>query len=148
MIVKIFLCNVFYRVKYINLENVDNKKQYIIAPNHSNILDPVWIYPKVNNLNIIAKSELFENKLLGWFLRKFNAFPIKRGKKDARSLIYAIKLLKNDKKAKLLIFPEGGILNNDKRRKYITDSSVYISAKTNIPVIPVYITEIRNYFLK
>lgn len=147
-LVNVFLCHVFYRVKYLNLNNVTKFEQCIIAPNHSHILDPVWIYPKIKNLNIIAKSELFENKLMGWFLKKFGAFPIRRGKKDARSLIYAIKILKDDKKSKLLIFPEGGILKDDKRGKHITDSCVYIAGKTELPIIPVHITENPKLFSK
>lgn len=148
LLVNIFLCHLFYRVKYINLDKIKNLNQYVLCPNHSNILDPVWIYPKIKNLYIIAKSELFKNKVLGWFLRKFGAFPIKREQKDAKSIVHAIKILKNNKNSKLLLFPEGGILPDNLRRIKITDSATYIAAKTNLPIVPVYITENPKIFSK
>ena len=147
-LVNIFLCHFIYRVKYVNVNNVKKLDKCIICPNHSHILDPVWIYPKVNNLNIMAKSELFKNKLFAKFLKYFGAFPIKRGEKDAKSIVYAIKVLKNKEKSKLLIFPEGGILKEDKRRKFITNSAVYIAGKTNLPIVPVHITENPKKFSK
>lgn len=147
-LVNIFLCHLIYHVKYINLENATKFEKCIICPNHTHILDPVWIYPKVGNLNIMAKSELFENRLFGNFLRAFGVFPIRRGQKDARSLIYAIRVLQNNEKSRLLIFPEGGILKEDKRRIYITNGATYIAAKTDLPIIPVNITENPKLFSK
>ena len=148
VLVSIFLCHFIYRVRYRGLENVRKLDKCIICPNHSHILDPVWIYPKVSHMYIMAKSELFKNKFASFLLRYFGAFPIRRGQKDARSLIYAIKVLENNKKSNLLIFPEGGILKEDKRRKHITDGATFISAKTEIPIIPVYITENPKRFSK
>lgn len=147
-LVNIFICHVFYHVKYENINVVKKLDKCIICPNHSHILDPVWIYPKIDNMHIMAKSELFKNKIISKILKYFGAFPIRRGQKDAKSLIYSINVLKNNNKSKLLIFPEGGILSKDKRKIYITNGATYISAKTQIPIVPVYIKENPKIFSK
>ena len=82
--INIFLCHFIYRVKFENLERVSQFDKCIVCPNHSHILDPVWLYAKVDHMHMMAKSELFKNKIMGAFLRFYGAFPIKRGKKDAR----------------------------------------------------------------
>ena len=147
-LINIVFCHLLYRVKYKNLEIVNKFNKCILCPNHSNIFDPVWIYAKVDKMSMMAKSELFENKFIGGALRFFGAFPIRRGKKDAKSLLHAIHILQDNEKARLLIFPEGGILKIEDRRHKITDGPSYIASKTEVPIIPVYITENPKLFSK
>ena len=147
-LINFIFCHFLYEVKYYGIENVKNIEKCILCPNHSHIYDPVWIYTKIDNLHIMAKSELFRNKFYAFWLKYLGAFPIKRGQKDSKSVLHAIKILKKDKKSNLLIFPEGGILKPEKRRKYITDGATYIAAKTELPIIPIYITENSKIFSK
>ena len=92
-------------------------------------------------MSSVAKSELFKNKLVANFLSYCNAIPIERDKKDIKGTKRILKLLKQYK-IRLLIFPEGGIFEeNYKYNKRNTRSgAVYISAITSIPIIPVHIT--------
>ena len=62
--------------------------------------------------------------------------------------MHAIDILKYKKKANLLIFPEGGILKEDRRRIHITNGPTFIAAKVNVPIVPVYITENPKKFSK
>lgn len=148
VLINIVLCHILYRVRYENLDNAKKFDKCIICPNHSHVLDPFWIFPKVDNLHIMAKSELFENKIHAAIFRFLGAFPVRREETDAKSLIYSIKVLKNNNKSKLLIFAEGGILKPDKRRKKITDGATFIAAKTELPIIPTHITENPRLFSK
>lgn len=141
-IIIIFVCHFLFHVKY---ENVDILKQYdkcLICPNHSRIFDPVFLYPKIDNMYSIAKSELFKNRIIANFLTYYNAIPIDRKKKDIKGTRQILRLLKEYDKIRLLIFPEGGIFKeNYKYNKRNTKSgAVYISSTVNIPIIPVYIT--------
>lgn len=147
-LMKIIFCHVIYRVRYENLENVNQFEKCVICPNHSHIFDPVWIYVKVDKLHTMAKSELFENKISAFVMRFLGGFPVRRGENDVKSLIYAIKVLKNNEKSRLLIFAEGGILKPDKRRKQITDGATFIAAKTELPIVPAHITENPKLFSK
>lgn len=148
VLVNIFLCHVVYRVRYKNINIPRSLDKCLICPNHSHILDPFWVFARVNKLHIMGKSELFENKFYAYLLTSLGGFPIRRGQKDAKSLIHAIRLLKAGKRSRLLMFPEGGILKPELRRKTITDGATYIAAKTELPIIPAYITENPKLFSK
>ena len=58
-LVKGLCCHFIYRVKYIGLEKIDNSKKYIICPNHSNVLDPTFIFPLMDNLSIVNPFLIF-----------------------------------------------------------------------------------------
>lgn len=96
-----------YKVNYIGVENVPTDRGFIIAPNHITALDPVIVAsgcPKCP-MNFIAKQELFEKNIVGWFLAQMNSFPVDRSKFDRKAIDYAVRLVKNGRV--LGIFPEG-----------------------------------------
>lgn len=146
-IVNIIFCKIIYRVKYYNIENLYNTRQCLICPNHSNIFDPVYIYTKEDNLYAMAKSEIFKNKLVSKFLKHYNVFPVDRKKTDYKSLLYSIKIFKENENAKLIIFLEGKVIKDDKEiRKIVKNGAVFIAGHLNIPILPVYITRRPKIF--
>lgn len=148
MFINIVLCKIFYRVKFIGLENVKKVDKCLICPNHSNTIEPAWIYAKTDNIAVMGKAELFKNKILDKIFRYFDVFPIHRGEHDARSLIHAINLFKDTEKRKLLIFPEGTRLKKEQDRIPAKVGPVYIAAKAGVPIIPVYISKNVKLFEK
>lgn len=147
-IIEIFLCKIFYRVKFIGVEKLKQVNRCVICPNHSNTVEPAWIYAKCDNIAIMAKAELFENKFLDKIFRYFDVFPIHRGEHDVRSLIHAINLFKNVDKRKLLVFPEGERLKKHQDRIPAKVGPIYIAAKVNVPIMPVYISKNVKLFSK
>lgn len=148
-LVKIVCCNIIYRVKYIGLEKIDNDKKYVICPNHSNILDPTFIFPIVDNLSIMAKSEIFKNKLAAKILKRYRVSPVNRKERDVKSTLHAIECLNLENNSKLLIFPEGGIIKDSKEiRKKVKNGAVYISAKSGVEILPIFITRRPHIFQK
>lgn len=147
-LVNIVLCKIVYRVKYINKENEERLDKCIICPNHSNSIEPAWIYAKTKNISIMAKAELFKNKILGSIYSFFEVFPIHRGEKDVRSLLYSINLFKNIQKRKLLIFPEGHRIPKGVERGEAKSGPAFIAYKANVPIVPVYITKNARVFSK
>ena len=148
-LVKIVCCNIIYRVKYIGLEKIDNDKKYVICPNHSNILDPTFIFPIVDNLSIMAKSEIFKNKLAAKILKRYRVFPVNRKERDVKSTLHAIECLNLENNSKLLILPEGGIIKDSKEiRKKVKNGAVYISAKSGVEILPIFITRRPHIFQK
>lgn len=141
-------CHLLFRVKYENSEVLKKFYKCLICPNHSRVFDPIFIFPKVDNMYGMAKSELFKNRLLKHFLEYHNVFPVDREKADASSLKKAIRLLKKNDKIKLLIFPEGRVLKDKKERGKIKDGAVYIASMSEVPIIPVYITARPRFFSK
>lgn len=148
-LVKIVCCNIIYRVKYIGIEKIDNDKKYVICPNHSNILDPTFIFPIVDNLSIMAKSEIFKNKLVAKILKRYRVFPVNRKERDVKSTLHAIECLNLENNSKLLIFPEGGIIKDSKEiRKKVKNGAVYISAESGVEILPIFITRRPHIFQK
>ena len=53
----------------------------ILAANHRSFLDPFVIGCCVKQpIYFVAKRELFDRRIAGWFLNCLGAFPIKRGR--------------------------------------------------------------------
>ena len=140
--------HLLFRVKYKGLENIDNAGKCVVCPNHSCIFDPFWVYFKSKDMWIMAKAELFKNKIMEALLKAYNVFPIKRGQKDASSLLHSINVIENNDNAKLLIFPEGTRIKKDKLRGRAKVGPIFIASKANVSVIPVYITKNPKLFSK
>ena len=147
-IIIFIVCKILFRVEYQNEENLKKYDKCLICPNHSRIYDPVFIYPKIENIYGMAKSELFKHKLVAKFLKYHNIFPVDREKTDTKSLRKALKLLKENENIRLLIFPEGRVLKDKKERGVVKNGAVYIATMANVPIMPIYITARPKYFSK
>lgn len=85
----------------------NQKKGYILCANHISLLDPVYLIyglTRKNRIYIMAKGELFKNKLFSWFFTKVGAFPVNRGV-GADGLKTAAAVLESGNP--LMVFPEG-----------------------------------------
>ncbi len=147
-LLKFLFSHFLFRVKYYGLENIDNAGKCVVCPNHSTIFDPFWVYFKSKDMWIMAKAELFKNKIMAALLKAYNVFPIKRGQRDASSLLHSINVIENNDNAKLLIFPEGTRIKKDKERGRAKVGPVYIASKAGVPIIPVHITKNPKLFSK
>lgn len=102
-----FVVRLFFKVKYYGQENIPATGGCIVACNHADTLDPLVLAMGIKNrqMHFMAKKELFEYPVLGFFYRRFNAFPIARGHADSRGIEFAKRI---PKEGYLLgIFPEG-----------------------------------------
>ena len=142
------VCRILFRVEYQDEENLKKYDKCLICPNHSRIYYPVFIYPKIENIYGMAKSELFAHKLVANFLKYLNIFPVDREKSDTKSLRKALKLLKDNENIRFLIFPEGRVLKDKKERGVVKNGAVYIATMANVPIMPIYITARPKYFSK
>lgn len=78
----------------------------VIPYNHFSVFDPFYIrYVYKGEMYFLAKIELFKNKLFGSVLKAYGAIPVDRANPGIKSLLAAIKPLKQGKK--LAISPEG-----------------------------------------
>lgn len=146
-IVKFIACKILYRVEFKGKENIDMSVSNVITPNHVSSFDAVFIWSDIQNLNIMAKEELFEFKPFGAVLKAVGVFPIARGKKDFGHVFHAVKLLQEDEKRNLLIFPEG---TRNARLKGVRpkNGATYIAATSGVKIVPVHITEKIRLFGK
>ena len=132
-----FVCKFLYFYSVTGRENIPKNESFIACSNHNSYMDPVMmgaVLPR--NFAFMAKEELFKIWGLGWLIRKFNAFPVKRGRHDVGAIKAALQILKKDKY--LIMFPEGGTMTNGKRVKGKT-GAVMIAIRAKVKVLPVSI---------
>ena len=146
--IKFVFCKLLFHVHYYNIENLQKYDKFLICPNHSSVFDPFFIYAVSNNLSIMAKSEIFKNKLIAKILKHYNVFPVDRKKVDFKSLFKALSVF-DDNNCSLLIFPEGGVIKSKKDiGKKFHNGASFIAAKLNVPIVPVFITRRPKFFSK
>lgn len=108
----------------------------IIVGNHYSVLDV--IYPCLitdRPIHFMAKSELWDGKLMRWFTTKCECIPVKRDGSDVQAVKTAIRYLKNGEVVN--IFPEG-----TRNRSYddflpFKSGAAALSIKTRTPILPV-----------
>lgn len=135
----------FYRLDIKGTENIPEDAGAIIAPNHISFFDPPLASAAMERpLYFMAKKELFDIVILGWIIRRTNAFPVKRGAQDVNAIKYAFSLLKN--RHLLLMFPEGTRSKNGKIIKAKVGAGM-VACNAQVPLVPVKI-ENTNIMLK
>ncbi len=125
-----------YKIEYVGTENIPENGGFILASNHINALDPVFIAVGMEKrqLHFMGKKELFENPVVKYFLTKLNGFPIIRGAADTAALDYAIRVVKEGNV--LGIFPEG-TRSKDYKPARAKSGVAMIAHQTKAPVLPV-----------
>jgi 1-acyl-sn-glycerol-3-phosphate acyltransferase len=113
----------------------------IIAANHLSYFDPlclgVFVDAAGRQVRFLAKSELFEKRLLGWVLRAAGQIPVYRETRDAsKALADAVAAMRDG--AAVVIYPEGTTTRNPDYSPMQAKSGVArLAALTDAPVVPV-----------
>jgi 1-acyl-sn-glycerol-3-phosphate acyltransferase len=128
-----------YRLIYKGVENVPAEGAYILASNHRQAIDPIFIAIGMKRqVYYMAKSELFEKKFVGSILGRLGAFPVERGSSAARGAIKHFEDVLEEGNI-MGIFIEGTRSKSDDFLPPKNGVSL-IAYNTKTPVIPVCIT--------
>ena len=146
-----FLAGILYPVTVEGLEQLP-RSGVLLCPNHSSNWDPVLValkLPRNYRLHIMAKEELFHNRLLGWILGKVGAFPVKRGGTDIQSVRNAIQAIRSGDN--LLVFPEGTVIRNgvgvaDGKPPQAKSGVVVIGIRSGAVMVPVFVDGKKRIF--
>lgn len=133
-----FFWHPIYRVE--GRENVLTTGKMIICANHSGMADPLWVVASLNMGHIpriMAKKESLSYPVIGRILSKLKVIGVDRGMADVHAIKEGLRALKEEQQ--LLIFPEG---TRVRRREDSNPKggAVLLAAKTNAPILPVYIS--------
>ncbi|SFL38080.1 1-acyl-sn-glycerol-3-phosphate acyltransferase [Pelosinus propionicus DSM 13327] len=136
-VIRVFLhyfFKIFFRCRIIGIENIPVTGGAIIASNHVSLFDPPVVGTAfTRSIHFMAKEELFAVPFIGWFLKKLNAFPVRRATADRTAIRHAINLLENGEL--LGLFPEGTRSLTGKLGKPETGLAM-IALKAGVPIIP------------
>ncbi len=95
-----------YGLRVYGKHNIPYHYPLIVASNHKSYLDPPVVGLALGKeVYFIAKKELFNIPVLSFFIREFNAIPVKRGSLNLDLMQKVSELIKN--KQSVIIFPEG-----------------------------------------
>ena len=130
------------RLEVVGLQRVPTHGPLILVANHVHLLDPPLVAACVDRrVHPMAKRELFEIPLIGWFFHAYGAFPVRRFSADMGALRVAKNILRDDEA--VLMFPEG---TRGKRAGTATElrpalpGSAVVAQMSHAPVVPVAIT--------
>ena len=129
------------------LEHVPRDRPVVFCGNHRHAMDPFLVclsLPRRLPVRIMAKQELMDLPLVGWFLGKLGVFGVDRGHSDLNAVKTAIKTIRDG--GSLLIFPEGTRVKNEGEVRP-KGGAAMIALRTGAPLLPVY-TGKRHKFLR
>ena len=137
---------IFYPTKIIGRKNL-KKGKAILAANHTSNMDVVLILANTYEKKyVMAKKELFKNRLFGAILKSYGGISVDRQNNDVAALKKALKVLKNNKK--LIIFPEGTRNKGEDTSKLmeVKNGTAMLAIKSKTPVVPVWISKRPKMF--
>jgi len=137
--------DVIWRRQVIGKENIPPfGNPVIFAANHRSLADPNLVGSAVPYaIHYFAKEELFHVPVLGWFIRRVNSFPVKRGENDVGAFKAAIRILQQGEA--LLLFPEGGRRLDPERQWKAKPGLGMLACKTGALIVPVGVTHSERF---
>jgi 1-acyl-sn-glycerol-3-phosphate acyltransferase len=127
----------YLRLKRVGAEHIPSTGPVILAGNHVSNVDPFLIafgLPVRRPAHFMAKAEMFESAIGGWFFRGVHQFPVNRGKADRGAIREAASILKAN--GVVGIFPEGTRRRAGKEPE-VQQGAAFIALMTGAPVVPV-----------
>ena len=100
-----FLTKIYIRPKYEGLENIPKSGSFVLAGNHTHLVDPAPIMSITNRqIHFLAKSSLFKFPQ-SLIFNNLGLIKVNRDGKDTKAYYEAVNYLKNDEIVG--IYPEG-----------------------------------------
>jgi 1-acyl-sn-glycerol-3-phosphate acyltransferase len=117
------------------LINVPDHGPLIIACNHINFMEVPLMFTHLQprKVTAFAKSETWDNPLLGYLFDLWGAIPIQRGQADTKAFRMGLKVLAEGKM--LGITPEGTRSGNGQMRRGLP-GIVMMAHQSNVPILP------------
>ncbi|MDA1002011.1 MAG: lysophospholipid acyltransferase family protein [Chloroflexi bacterium] len=110
----------------------------ILVANHNHLLDPPLVAAScMRRVHPMAKRELFETPLIGWYFWVYGAFPVRRFSGDMGALRVARNYLRTEEI--VLMFPEGTRARGHGMRPALPGAAM-VALMSKAPIVPVAIT--------
>ena len=123
----------FYRVEYVNKENIPCDEPIILAGNHKNNLDCLLLISSTKRVvHFLAKIELM--KKFGFIMKKMGIIPVDRSKKNKEAINVSVNELNNG--GVIGIFPEGTFNKSEYVILPFKYGAVKIASLSNAKIVP------------
>ncbi|MCD4668847.1 MAG: 1-acyl-sn-glycerol-3-phosphate acyltransferase [Actinomycetia bacterium] len=136
----------FVRIRVFSLENIPDDRSAILAINHTTGADPIVLLGAVDKkIYFMASARNFGTRFTNFFMRRFtNSLPVFQEKpiKNTATFRELFSIAKRDN-VLVGIFPEGK-LNKKGKLESFHNGAAYLSFKTRLPIIPVYMHNLRK----
>lgn len=109
---------------------------YIYVGNHMNMFDIFYVaHTTKEGVHFLSKQSIMEAPVIGWIARKLGAIGAMRDGSDVRTIMEAMKVLRNGEKVSL--FPEG-TRNRGSGEEFLPfhGGAAIFAIKTKTPIIP------------
>ena len=130
------------RLKLTGTDKIPRDGGLIVASNHIAGADPFLLGSMMpREMWFMAKKELFEVPVQGWFISHVNAFPVDRFGFDLEVIKTSISLLKQERA--LIMFPEG----TRSKDGAIMEGKIgvgMLARKAGVPIVPVYLENTKK----
>jgi 1-acyl-sn-glycerol-3-phosphate acyltransferase len=130
---------IFYRFSYAGIENVPPEGAFILAANHTSIVDIIAIHTKLKRwLHWVAKKELFDAPVVGFVMPRMGAIPVDRDRVDLTAARGIFSILQEGRP--VAMFPQGTRLKQEDINRVPPKSGIaHFAVKTNALILPVAI---------
>lgn len=129
-----------FRTRVVGIHHVPLDGPGILAFNHVSVLDGPCLavetaWRRRRETRFLVASEVYGRRIFGWFLRRCEQIPIRRGARDAGALDEAIAAIRRG--ALAAIAPEGTVNPDPNTLQRVRSGIARIALPTGAPVIPV-----------
>ena len=139
---------IMFPTRIVNKKNLPKakKQNVIIACNHMSNYDlPIVAIKFCRKFTYIGKAELFKNKVLGWFLKKFDVIPVDRTKADLGAIKKVLSAI--NRKRHVCICPQGTRSKPGEIDENTVKEGISLFAlRTGTPVLPTVIIKKPRLF--
>ena len=136
----------FVRIRVFDQSKIPKDSSAILAINHTTGADPIVLLGAVRKkIYFIASAKNFGSRFTDFFMRRFtNSFPIHKEHFMKNAATFKELFIISRKKNVLFgIYPEGR-LNKEGKLDSFQKGAAYLSYKTRLPIIPIYMHNLRK----
>ncbi len=132
------LFKVFFRLRVVGVENVPRHGPGLICCNHCSYMDPMLAVTALpRKVYSLSRKEIYQQPLLGPFLRRLGAVSVDRGSLADKGALKAVLRIMDDGDL-CLIYPEGTRSPDGSLQKPY-NGAAFLAVKSGVPVIPMAI---------